>query len=490
MLFHRIIFVLIVWPFVSACNDSPNPDFPKATLESPNLIFVFTDQHAAKAWSRGGIAELETPNLERLADAGMTFTNCISNNPICTPYRASMLTGLHGHQNGFLNNHDDFPLDKNLPSWSKILKAGGYTMGYIGKWHLYPACEVPKFKEGKVDKPAALTPPKYRHGFDDLWIQTSNHNKPRSTYYWDTDVKYKQYEGYAPTGEMNQLLGFVSAHQHDSMPFCAVLSLLPPHNTYAGAPAHWVAHYDSIDTPFWENVPDRYRTARNMRNLKDYYAQVSAIDEEMGRLLNFLEDQKMVDNTIVIFTADHGDLHYAHGNFWKRYPWEESVNVPFIVRFPRKIQAGTVSKTLLGAIDLAPTILGLTGFGEAIPETMQGMDLSHVFFGTKGPTPTSQLIMYNLPSPDHYIHRNQPNLPDYRGVRTAEWTYAVRKLPRTGEVVNYLMHNNLTDPFQLNNLINNPKFEAQRQKLHEELIRKLMEVGEEKWLENVPKRFR
>ena len=473
---------------IGACSSpSKSPDFSTSSYSPPNLIFVLTDEHPAKAWSRGGVRELKTPNLERLADEGITFTNCISNNPICTPYRASLLTGLHGHQNGFINNHDKFPLANDLPTWSQILKDQGYTMGYIGKWHLYPACEAPIFEEGEVKTPAQLTPPAYRQGFDDLWIQTSNHNEPFNTYYWDEDEQYKKYDGYAPTHEMTQLLGFIDTHQNDSTPFCAVLSLLPPHPIYSQAPRQWRNYYQHLETPFWRNVPGRYRTYENLKGLKDFYAQITAVDAEIGRLLDKLDKTGLAENTVVVFTSDHGDLHYAHGNYWKRYPWEESVNVPFIARFPVKIKPKTISDALLGAVDLAPTLLGLLGFGDFIPPSMQGNDLSHVFFGQKGHTPVSQLILYNLPPAGHYIHERQPDLPDYRGVRTKEWTYAVRKLPITGEVVSYMMHHNLEDPYQLKNLIDDPLYADQRLSLHEALERHLGVVGEEGWLENTPK---
>lgn len=470
---------------LTGCNKQSLP-------KHPNLIYILTDEQVYCA-APGGIKELETPNLDKLASEGMVFTNCISNNPVCVPYRAMWLTGLHGHQNGFINNHSAYPLSPELATWSKILKSNGYTMGYIGKWHLTPGGENPRFegagKDRIVKKPAAQTPPEYRHGFDDLWIQSSNHGEVRATYYWDTDSVYKMYDGYAPTKKMDQLIGFIETYKNRKSPFCAVLSLLPPHPPYGGAPEKWVEFYKNIETPFWENVPEEHRTDDNMKKLKNYYSQVSAIDEEVGRLMVKLDEWGITDNTIVIFTSDHGDLHFAHGEKWKRWPWDESVKVPFIIRYPWKIKAGSKTEALLGAIDLAPTLLGLTGFSDQIPQSWQGGNLSHVMFGEEGPEPSSQLIMFNLPPPDHYILAKQPNLADYRGVRTKKYTYTLVKDPATGSVTPWLLYNNEDDPFQLKNLVGEEGMEKIKEQLYDEIRGHLEIVGEADWLKNKPKDF-
>jgi len=480
---QTIIFTIVLLIF--GCSKPSAP-------EHPNLIYILTDEHVYRA-APGGIKELETPNLERLAAEGMAFKNCISNNPVCVPYRATWLTGLYGHQNGFINNHSAYPLSPELSTWSDILKSNGYTMGYIGKWHLFPGGENPKFegqgKDRKLLKPAVRTPSEYRQGFDDLWIQTSNHGEVRATYYWDSDSVYKMYDGYAPTLEMTQLTEFVGAHKDDDSPFCAVLSLLPPHPPYQGAPEKWVEYYKSIETPFWENVPEKDRINSNMDKLKNYYAQVSAIDEEVGRLMVKLDEWGISDNTILIFTSDHGDLHYAHGEKWKRWPWDESIKVPFIIKYPGKIKAGSKTDALLGAIDLAPTLLGLTGFADQIPKSWQGMNLSHLMFGKEGPEPSSQLIMFNLPPPDHYILAKQPNLVDYRGVRTKKYTYTLVKDRETGSVTPWLLYDNENDPFQLKNLVGEQGMDQIQTQLFKEIQSHLELAGEEDWLENKPKDF-
>jgi len=490
----------------------------KDSGKKPNLLFIFTDEHPAKAWSKG-IPLLKTPNLDRLAREGITVTNCISNNPICVPYRATLFTGLYGHQTGFVNNHDAFPLDGKLPSWSKTLKKLGYKMGYVGKWHLYPGGERPVWQDdsskssqedqtytvlNRIDpsrsiweeqvlpspefkKPANITPPHLRHGFDDLWIQSSNHNKPRNTYVWDKDGKYKKINDYAPTFLTDRFIEFLDENRKSDKPFCAVLSILPPHPSYPGAKEKWVDYYKSIETPFWENVPEEHRTPRNMRNLKNFYAQISSVDEEIGRILDKLDQWHLAENTIVIFTSDHGDLHYAHGVKWKRYPYEESIRVPFIARYPGKLPPGKTDDLLLGAIDIAPTLLGLTGNSEHIPNTMQGMDLSSRLCTGRGPEPDSQFILYNLPEETHYIIKKQPKLKDYRGVRTKRWTFTLQKDPQTGKISPWHLFDNHKDPLQLHNLCAEPEYAALRKQLTDKILKYLQLVGEPDWLNDTPK---
>jgi arylsulfatase A-like enzyme len=461
----------------------------KKQSKQPNLLFVFTDEHPGKGWSRG-IPELKTPNLDRLASEGTVVSNCISNNPICVPYRATLFTGLYGHQNGFVNNHARYPLDGDLPSWSKVLKNAGYTMGYVGKWHLYPGCEGPQWaneERTKIKEPAKITPPDLRHGFDDYWVQSSNHNRPRDTYVWDVDGEYKKIDDYAPTFLTTRFLEFIEDSKDNDQPFCGVLSLLPPHPSYPGAHEKWVDYYHSIETPFWGNVPEEHRTDRNMENLKHFYAQISSVDQEFGRILDKLEEWGIADNTIVIFTSDHGDLHFAHGVKWKRYPYEESIRVPFIIRYPGKVPTNVTHDLLLGAIDLAPTLLGLTDHGDQIPKNMQGMDLSANLYGKDAAEPQSQFILYNLPEEGHYILAKQPKLRDYRGVRTKQYTYALQKDEKTGKVTPWVLYDNIADPLQMNNLINDENFASVRKKLYAEIRKHLEVVQETEWLENTPR---
>lgn len=472
---------------ISGCASKGRRQGQAANAGKPNLLFIFTDEHPAKGWARG-ISLLKTPNMERLAQGGVTITNCISNNPICVPYRATLFTGLHGHQNGFVNNHADFPLGKDWDSWPKVLKSAGYTMGYIGKWHLYPGCEDPVWKtnkNGEIAEPASITPPEFRHGFDDLWIQSSNHNSPRHTYVWDKDGRYKKIDGYAPEFLTTRLIEFVE--ENKDRPFCGVLSLLPPHPTYAGAKENWTDYYNSIETPFWENVPLQDRTPKNMADLKDFYAQISSVDQEFGRILDKLDELGLADNTIVVFTSDHGDLHYAHGEKWKRYPYEESICVPFILRYPPKVPAGKSDDLLLGTIDIAPTLLGLSGFGDKIPHGMQGMDLSRRICSGKGDEPDSQFILYNLPEETHYIIQKQPTLKDYRGVRTKRWTFTLQKDPATGNISPWHLYDNQADLLQLNNLCDDAKYKDLRDELGEKIRRHLEALGEVQWLEPTPK---
>jgi arylsulfatase A-like enzyme len=194
----------------------------------------------------------------------------------------------------------------------------------------------------------------------------------------------------------------------------------------------------------------------------------------MGRLLHRLDELGIAENTIVIYTSDHGDLLRSHGELWKRWPWEESIKVPFIVRWPGHVPAGQRTDTLLGTVDIGPTILALLGLD--IPDDMQGMDLSHALLGRSGPEPESAFIMYIRPPDGNYMTQKMPQLVDYRGVRTKRYTYTRRR--DDGVVRPWQLYDNQRDPYQLDNLIDDPQCREVCQELSRMLDAWLKLVGE------------
>lgn len=431
----------------TSCSNMPSNNSVKKSR--PNIIYFFSDEQSSVFWSGGGNKDIYTPNLERLAERGMVFNNCISNAPICVPYRNILINGHMINNQNIIRNKPD-PLETiKYKSYPQVLKEADYQTGYVGKLHL-----------DNIN----LSPEDRRYGYD-WWRQSKNDNNVLNTQYWIQETNsWGTYEGYAPTGQMTHALEFIEGcvTNNPGKPFLLTLSMLPPHPVnkdgqfaHADAPEKWVNYYKDKEITFRENVPQKSRTENSKKNTKMYYAHISALDEELGRLLYKLDQLGIEDNTLIIYTSDHGDMLYSQGRGGKSVPYEESICVPFIVSWPGHIPEGAISDTLLSTIDIAPSILSLAGLKNYIPSTMNGMDLSHVMLGKPGPEPEAVFITAASMT---WYKGSGGNDWEWRGVRTAKYTYATSN-PTPDMLQNYnLLFDNETDPYQMNNLYGNEQY--------------------------------
>jgi arylsulfatase A-like enzyme len=406
--------------------------------DKPNILFILTDQWRAATMGCMGDETVRTPNLDAMADDGVLFTNAIANCPVCTPCRAILLTGKYPLANGTLCN--DLPLRTEQALLGEVFRDAGYATGYIGKWHLDG---IPRTK---------FTPPgKRRAGFDTYWAAYDCHHDYFDTkYYLDTDELIRK-EGYEPEIQTDLAIEFMTAHRDD--PFFLYVSWGPPHDPYHLVPENYRAMYDPHTMPYRPNVQDV-----NERAYCDYYAQCTALDDQMARLLAFLRETGLENNTLVVFTSDHGDMLGSQGHQKKQKPWEESIHVPLIMRWPNRLPAGRRANLLFGLADMAPTLIAMAGID--VPTEMQGMDLSKSFFGG-GPEHDSVLIGDWVPVDEAWRSGGR----EWRGVRTKSHTYAGFT---DGD---WVLYDNVNDPYQMNNLVDDPQatdIEAQlKHALHE-----------------------
>ncbi len=447
--------------------------------EKPNIIFVFSDQQSAFELSSylGGDSVVQTPNLDRLAKEGIQFTNYVSNNPVCVPFRATLITGQYGQNNGLPFNTtrsvpDNKPgLQPDHPLFPLELKNNGYKMGYVGKWHLYPESE--QFN---------VVPEVYRYGFTDCWRKSSNYQDRYNTGYYDDEGNFNKLDGYAPAAQMDQLIEFVKASK--DVPFCAVLSWHPPHPSYRQAPEKWVKYYESKTIRYRENVPDKEKSEKLITNIIGAYSHVSAMDEEIGKLMNVLRELKIDKNTIVIYSSDHGDMLGSQGWYNKRTPWNESIQVPFIVRWPGGIKiTGRKESAPLSSVDLAPTFLGLAGIEP--PAEMDGVDYSGFIKDPNQKGPESAFLIgiapYNISEKDQQEHLDNKKMAyDWRGIYTSRYTYAVRK--ENGKIIPWLLYDNEKDPYQINNLVEEKESRKIIPELKDQLEKYLSSVRENDWI--------
>ena len=403
--------------------------------QKPNVIFVFADQWRAQDVGYNGNPVVHTPTLDKLAEESVVFTNAISGCPVCCPYRASLLTGQYPLTHGVFYN--DKPLNPDANSLAKIYKQAGYETGYIGKWHLNG--HEPDEKTFEARK--KFIPKERRQGFDFWQVLECTHDYNNSFFYADSAEKL-QWDGYDAIAQTQSAIGYISEKSKGKKPFLLLLSWGPPHEPYETAPEKYREMFSPEKIEVRPNVPDELREKARI-DIAGYYAHIAALDECLNDLLTAIEESGIAENTLFVFTSDHGDMLYSHGQVKKQKPWDESIKVPFLLRFPKKF--GNTKKIVEAPVntpDILPTLLGLSEI--EIPETVEGTDYSKIISGEEKPQHESVLIQ--CPVPFHQWNYSQGGR-EYRGVRSERFTY-VRDLNGP-----WLLYDNVLDPFQMNNLL-------------------------------------
>lgn len=358
-----------------------------AQKKTPNLLIIHTDEHnlrtlgayretlpkaQAEMWGEGII--VETPNIDRIAREGALCKNWYATSPVCTPSRASMMTGLYPiATNAYFN---DRPLGEEVVTFGQILKAHGYATSYVGKWHL----------DGE-DKPGFA--PKNNFGFDhNRYMINRGHWKilkedkngviiDQKLAKWGGGVFNQERankENFTTDFLVTRALNILEEDKNN--PFCLMLSIPDPHGPdQVRAPYNTMyTHFkfkeprtmqtpEGLKDPLWVNKKGKKNTAKSIKqhNMAQYYGMVKCIDDNVGRLLNFLDQNNLTHNTIVVFTSDHGDLLGEHGKINKGLPYETSARVAFMLRYPNKVKAGKHIEKAYTMADFTPTILGLMG---------------------------------------------------------------------------------------------------------------------------------
>jgi len=456
-----------------------SPAAPVPSAARPNIVFVFPDQHRNCSWPGGGDPQVKTPNLDVMAREGAVFTHCISNHPLCSPYRASLLTGRYqqAHTVGTNVGANGGGLPVTEVTIADVLKKAGYATGYVGKWHLYAG-----WQSGKI-----VPPGPHRHGFD-YWRVCYNYRSRYATRYFDDADKEITINGYAPKGQMDLVLEFIE--KNAARPFCIFLSWHPPHPPYNEAPKQFAGLYQADQINLRPNVPKDVKVRQVRENQVEYFAHVSAMDEEMGRLMKKLAQLGIADNTIVCYSSDHGDMLGSFNRWGKNVPWDEAINVPFIIRWPGGIPAGRRIDALFSTVDITPTLLGLAG--EAALPQMQGADLSPILKGKDAPGPESAFIMGGGPAGEGEDKEPEVDGNDgaqakrgakkgakshgWRGVRTQRYTYA--KTHEGNGLKPWLLYDNQKDPHQMSNLVEDPAYADTRKELDAMLRAWMKRVGE------------
>ncbi len=488
--------------------------FGQGTPERPNIVFMMADDHAYQAISAYSDHLIETPNIDRLAEEGMLFTNACVTNSICAPSRAVILTGKHSHINGKIDNR--FPFDTTNVTFPQLLQASGYQTAMFGKLHFGNNPKgVDEFKilpgQGHYYNPKFITntgdtvingyvtdiitdltldwmdnrrdPDR---PFMLMYLHKAPHREwlPAERHYTEylkkdfpePETLFDDYEGReaAQQAEMNLLehmnwagdskiypevmeeLGIPPTSDWDLKALKYKLERMTPEQREA-----WHAAYGPMNEDFKARFPamseEEKMRWRYQRYMQDYLASIAAVDENVGRLLDYLEKHDLMENTVVVYTSDQGFYLGEHGWFDKRFVYDESFKTPLLVRWPGKVSPGSVSTEMVQNLDFAPTLLNAAGV--AVPKDMQGESLLPLLEGNTAEW-DREAVYY------HYY--------EYPAVHMVKRHYAIvtedyKLVHFYYDIDTWELYDRKQDPLELNNVIDDPAYADVREKLEKEL---------------------
>ncbi len=470
-------------------------------MQRPNFVFIMSDDHAAHAMSAYGSRINETPNLDRIANEGMRFDRCFCTNSICTPSRAAILTGTYNHVNEVttLDTH----MDNRLGTFPKALQEAGYQTAMVGKWHLGhgPHHDPTGFDfwrvlpgQGHYHNPVMLGP-------------SSDPDFPHAT-------EVIERAGYVTDLITDDCIEWLDQLDSDR-PFLLLCHHKAPHRHWEPAREHATLFVDEeIAEPetMWDDHATRAGVVQAMkmrlldldpivdlkspvppglsedeeirwryqRYIKDYLRTIASIDDNVGRLLDHLDAMGVADDTVVVYTSDQGFFLGDHGWFDKRLMYEESLAMPFLVRYPRLVEAGATTDAMALNVDVAPTFLELAGL--EVPDEVQGESLVPVLSGqTPDGWRTSMYYRY-------WMHRDGAhNVPAHYGVRTEThklicyYNDPLGQLGANGPVdpVEWELFDLVADPLETTNVIDRPEYADVLADLQAELARLQAELGDD-----------
>ena len=393
----------------------------------PNLLFIMPDQWRGTDLGSMGNTQVRTPHLDGLAREGVQFTSMMANAPVSTPARGILLTGKYPYATGTAVN--DAPLPSQEVTIAEILAERGYFTGFVGKWHL----------EGGLRMPGFVPPGPRRQGFQFWAANICNHSYLKQTYFRDDPTPIRM-PGYDTIGWTDLAIEFLEKARGRSQPFCLCLQYPTPHNPYV-IPPGFEGLYDPEKIALRKNWQPGAGKLGTAKDIAGYYAAIACLDREIGRLLTSLDRSGLRDNTILLFTSDHGDMLGSHGAFLKRKPWEESVLVPGILRWPTGLRGGRKISAVFSHLDVVPTLLGLCSIQP--PGSMQGFNYAPYLQGRSQRTPEFAYLM-------NHTRTESGEFNPWRGLRSRQYKYArFRDKP-------WVLYDLAKDPFELQNLVSDP----------------------------------
>ena len=494
------LFILTGLAAIASTSCSQKENTSGQPAKPMNILYIMTDDHSFQTISAYDKRYIQTPNIDRIANEGVRFTNSFVANSISGPSRACMLTGKHSHKNGFIDNAHTF--DGSQQTFPKLLRKAGYQTAMIGKWHL-------------TSDPT---------GFD-YWNILVGQGDYYNPIFIDNGEK-RQIEGYATNITTDLALDWLDNKRDKSKPFCLLLHHKAPHRTwmpdtcdlrlyddvtfplpenfyddYAGRiaaseqemsiikdmdivydlkmadkeneihssnadlekygrelynrmnpdqKAAWDAYYD----PIIQDFKAKKRTGKELaewkyqRYMHDYLRVIHSVDRNIGIVLDYLEKNDLLDNTLIVYTSDQGFYMGEHGWFDKRFMYEECQRMPLVIRYPKAIKAGSVSSAIAMNVDFAPTLLDFAGVD--IPADIQGQSLRTILEnGGKTPADWRKAAYYH-----YYEYPAEHSVKRHYGIRTADF----KLIHFYNDVDEWEMYDLKNDPSELNSVFGKPEY--------------------------------
>ncbi|WP_104088025.1 sulfatase [Cryobacterium sp. N19] len=455
----------------------------------PNIVLILTDDHASHAIGAYGSVVNTTPRIDEIAATGRRIDNCFCTNALCTPSRASILTGTHSHVNGVTTL--DTPIDASQPTFASLLKDAGYRTGLVGKWHM---------GEGPAHDP---------QGFD-YWAVLRGQGE-----YFNPQILTKHgvevVPGYATDIITDLALDWVDSLDGDE-PWCLLIHHKAPHRAWEPDEKHKGMYTDPIRVPgtFDDDHATRSQAARRatmrvaedltpedlkqdppeglddeqlalwkyQRYMEDYLACVASVDDNVGRVTDWLRAQSHFDDTLLMYTSDQGFFLGDHGWFDKRFMYEESIRMPLLVSYPSRITPGEPVEQLITNVDFARTILEAAGVEPH--ERMQGTSFLPQLTGS--PDSTQDAVYYRYYENDDQHH----HAPAHYGIRTErhKLIYFYNDglgLPGTSGISyppEWELYDLVADPEELTNVCDEPSYTEIREELEAQLWRLQADLGD------------
>jgi len=429
----------------------------------PNVVFILTDDQRWDCLSCAGHPFLKTPNMDRIANEGVRFANAFCTDSLCSPSRASFLSGFYAHKHGIRNNFTEY--SDGLPSYPKVLHAAGYNTAYLGKWHMGENNDEPRL------------------GFD-YWASHKGQGQ-----YYDTEFningKRQVMKGYYTDVVTNLAVDWLKSARP---PFSLEIGHKAPHGLWVPEPKYAHAFDDVVirkpataapgpGTPDWvkRRMPTWHGIDGPLYGAKDfdtfvrtYLETILSVDDSVAVIYDTLRARGELDNTILVFAGDQGFLLGEHASIDKRTAWEESIRLPLLMRYPEAVKTPRVVREMVLNMDLAPSILDLCG----VPGyPTDGRSFRPLLEGRPAGWRTSFLYEYNF-------ENEFPYTPNVRAVRTDDWKY-IHYPNGTGQPDTELaeLYDLKSDPIEAKNLINAPEAQQKLAELRSELDRLLKDTG-------------
>jgi len=505
----HIIIIILVFTLLG-CNSQKKKSAilnTEIANKKPNILIIFPDQlrrYSAGFWSQkpykslvvGKPDPVVTPTIDKLAKNGVVFTQAVSNFPLCSPYRGMMLSGLYPEQNGIWNNCKkgrEHSLKDDIATIPELFLKEGYNTSYFGKCHWLktePLFDKKGTYIGSTEAPGGhyintydtYIPPGKRHGIEYFYQSIKDEHYNPHIYSNDPNTIEGKKDGelhlpkiFSPKNEADKIIKYLknkNGQRDSSKPFCMIWSMNPPHNPWTDESTDMDVLRTHYNIDKFPKVDDNLLVRKNAdkevgKYARHYYANVTSSDKYIGHVLDELERMGEIDNTIIIFSSDHGEMLGSHGRKGKNVVELESTAIPFIVHWPKKLKSG-ITDVLFSVPDVLPTTMGLAGIANKIPKEIQGTDFSSIIKNDKNSQvkkPKAILFM----------------LVNSRGVLTNRYTLCLKENAKKRTIIEAFLYDNKEDPYQLNKIKLSDKPKVTKELLLE--LSKLLEKTNDPWFQ-------